>query len=74
MTLTIDVDKVTEARLALAASRSGKSLEEYAADILRTSPDPLELGRKPNLGFAANWGIKIADDFDDVLDDFKEYM
>jgi len=74
MTLTIDIDKVTETRLTLAARRDGKSLEEYVAYILRRSPDPLETGRKPNLGFAANWGIKVADDFDDALDDFKEYM
>jgi hypothetical protein len=74
MTLTINIDGTTQQCLENEAHLAGKSLEEYATDVLRRAASAPETGRKPNLGFAARWGIRISDDFDEPLDDFKEYM
>lgn len=39
MTLTIDLSAAAESRLAQAARRSGKTLEQFAAELLESAAD-----------------------------------
>ena len=74
MTLTIDIDEETRLRLESEARISGKALEEYVADLVRTPARLRTSKQRPNLGFAAGRGIWMADDFDEPLEEFKDYM
>ncbi|MGO8670085.1 MAG: type II toxin-antitoxin system prevent-host-death family antitoxin [Capsulimonadaceae bacterium] len=74
MTLTIDIDEVTRERLDREAKVSGKALEEYVADIVKAPRHVDASTKRPNLGFAAGRGIWISDDFDEPLEEFKDYM
>jgi hypothetical protein len=73
MTLTIDIDEDTRKQLVMEAVLAGKSLEDYAADRLKAgSPAAGSFGR-PNLGWAKGL-IRMSDDFDAPLDEFKDYI
>ena len=75
MTLTIDIDEATRGRLASEAAMAGKTLEDYAAFLLgQASPTSQKDNGPRQLGWAAGRGIWIADDFDEPLEEFKDYM
>ena len=75
MTLTIDIDETTRKRLVSEAALAGKSLEDYAATLLGQASPISQKGNVPRrLGWAAGRGIWIADDFDEPLEEFKDYM
>jgi len=75
MTLTISLDEETVRRMKIEAQLLGLSVEEYAASVL-SRERPLSGGdsKTRNFGWAAGMGIKISDDFDEPLEEFKDYM
>src|SRR5258708_30261748 len=79
MTLTINIDDVTQQRLEAEAHIVGKSLEEYITTTLALSgiggPITPSVRTEPRrLGWAAGRGMFISNDFDEPLKDFKDYM
>jgi hypothetical protein len=73
MTLTIDIDENTGKQLAMEATLAGKSLEDYAADRLKSGRSFVGPVGVPNLGWAKGL-ISMSEDFDAPLDEFKDYM
>lgn len=74
MTLTIEIDEQTHKRLETEAHIVGKPISTYVADLVKIPnnlPHP-RTGRR-ELGWAKGM-IKMSDDFDAPLDEFKEYM
>lgn len=85
MTLTINIDEETRNRLEREAIIFGKPLEEYLLYVAKRLEEYIsepgkvpssvdKTTKKPNLGFASGRGIWIADDFDEPLEEFKDYM
>jgi len=77
MTLTIDLDDDTRKQLELEASLAGQTLEAYALGKLlfaSTAGVPTPRTEPRKLGWAAGRGLWISDDFDEPLEDFKDYM
>jgi len=74
MTLTIDIDEQTRMRLELEASIAGKPLNDYVNDLVThgTLPPTAKTGRR-ELGWAKGM-IHMSDDFDEPLEEFKDYM
>jgi len=76
MELTITLDDATETRLITEACQNGKIFDQYVAEVLMNFPIrlPSQAGSKPNLGFAADWGIWVSGAFDEPLQEFEEYV
>ena len=68
MTLTIDIDEQTREWLEREARMSGKTVEEIAAELVKAPAQNTTSTPRPNLGFAAGWGIWVSDDFDATLE------
>jgi len=73
MTLTIDIDEETLKRLEIEATVSGKQLNEYVADIVKHGYARSSNTGRRELGWAKGM-IHMSDDFDEPLEEFKDYM
>lgn len=73
MTLTIDIDEQTREWLEREARMSGKAVEEIAAELVKAPAQNTTSTPRPNLGFAAGWGIWVSDDFDAAIDEAEPY-
>ncbi len=75
MTLTIEIDETVKGRLEQKASEVHMALPEFVASVLsREADEPPAPKVQRNLGFGEGRGYWMSDDFNEPLDEFKDYM
>ena len=74
MKVTIEIDDELYRLIEMRAGLFGRPVDDYVADLVKLQAAPLEPRTvERQLGWAAGMGIKVSDDFDEPLDEFKDY-
>ena len=75
MTLTIELDDNIKKQLERKATEAHMDFSDYVATVLtRTAYDPIVPAKRRNLGYGEGLGYWMADDFDEPLEAFKDYL